>query len=54
MKPTKKKKQKNREPNKSTGRYGELRNSKQDKHLERKRKEKTNFMFRNNGVETPS
>jgi hypothetical protein len=41
MKPRKKeKKEKNREPKKSTGRDGVLTNSEQVKHLERKKKKK--------------
>jgi hypothetical protein len=40
MKPRKKERKKNRESRKSAGRHGELTNSEQDTHLERKRKKK--------------
>jgi ATP-dependent 26S proteasome regulatory subunit len=43
-----KERKKNREPKKSTGSDGGLRNCEQDKHLERKRKKIS--MFRNNGI----
>jgi hypothetical protein len=49
MKPRmKEKKEKNREPKKSTGRDGGLTKSEQDKHLERKKKK--NSRFRNNRI----